>query len=546
MPSRVNRSISRALLTALALLATGGMSLESRSQTPDPAAEEHRCRGYVRQCLDTLIKHGRDRYGPVQTPIFMSIIDVRTLESPEVPELYDGLVRTEGRRHRRAEGGANLWNDQATLRAMYKMSELTGDDKYSEAADAYIKSYTQRAAKTDGLLIWGSHSFYNCYTDEPDGQQFRDDPRYPDPLIKIGTFVHETLIRHPQWEQMNRVAPDAVRKEIDGIWVWHIVDKTTGVSNRHDDMGGPDHAVQGDYGYSSGSFALAFSYMYHATGEWHWLDKARIVAEWHWRNRHPQTSLIAQAPASASIGYNGRHCMTSEVGPYAAQLLHCYEYTRDPFFRQAATTYIKAYDRHAWDESKGTYYAMLRLDGRPVTDIEQIGRDERNQWIPLGHVNVWRTTVFPFEFPVIAAQSSVYAWELSDEDPAKRDPELLRIAERWAKVIKDALPPQPGHRQADSDLIDAMPALKETGGTYAENYGRAISFFVHLYRATGNEEYLRTAETLADETIEKLWDNGLFKGHPAKPYYDALDGVGLLLLALLDLDEPNQPMDAAF
>ena len=37
--------------------------------------------------------------------------------------------------------------------------------------------------------------------------------------------------------------------------------------------------------------------------------------------------------------------------------------------------------------------------------------------------------------------------------------------------------------------------------------------------------------------MSKLYYNGLFRGHPAKPYYEATDGVGFLLYALLELDQ---------
>jgi hypothetical protein len=48
---------------------------------------------------------------------------------------------------------------------------------------------------------------------------------------------------------------------------------------------------------------------------------------------------------------------------------------------------------------------------------------------------------------------------------------------------------------------------------------------------------LDNARALADESIEKLYHKGLFRGHPAKPYYEAMDGVGNLLYALLELDQ---------
>ena len=91
-----------------------------------------------------------------------------------------------------------------------------------------------------------------------------------------------------------------------------------------------------------------------------------------------------------------------------------------------------------------------------------------------------------------------------------------------------------------------MPHVSKTGGTYAENYGRTISFFVHLYRATQKQHYLDIAENVAREAVEKLYENGLFKGHPAKPYYEATNGVGLLLHALLELAAPSEPMAGAF
>ena len=48
---------------------------------------------------------------------------------------------------------------------------------------------------------------------------------------------------------------------------------------------------------------------------------------------------------------------------------------------------------------------------------------------------------------------------------------------------------------------------------------------------------MNEARKFADKAIEKLCHKGLFRGHPAKPYYEAMDGVGYLLYALLELDQ---------
>jgi hypothetical protein len=57
-----------------------------------------------------------------------------------------------------------------------------------------------------------------------------------------------------------------------------------------------------------------------------------------------------------------------------------------------------------------------------------------------------------------------------------------------------------------------------------------------MYASTNDSKYLRLAKKFADEAIEKLYVNGMFKGHPAKPYYESIDGVGNLLYALIELD----------
>ncbi len=182
---------------------------------------------------------------------------------------------------------------------------------------------------------------------------------------------------------------------------------------------------------------------------------------------------------------------------------------------------------------KGPAGPYDRSAGQTTKDTSNYGA-----WAPTGHVDIWRTSIFSYEFPLISAQAAIYAYEQS------ADPQLLRIAKRWAAAIERELPPTTGRRWT-SELEAAMPRAR-TGGTYAENYGRAISFFVHLHRAANERRYLEQAEILAREAVENLFENGLFKGHPAKSYYEATNGVGLLLHALLELDSPKTNLGGAF
>ena len=471
-------------------------------------------RTYVATCLDTLVEHGTDRYGPIKTAMLMSILDVERRESPEKPLLLDGNVFGEERPQRRNPRGSNLWYDQATLRVMYRLSGMTGERKYADAADRYIDAVFQHAVKENGLLVWGSHIFYDAYADKPGGD---GDGRGP----------HEILVYHPEWAELYRRNPAGTRREIDGIWEWHIVGKRTGQHNRHDDK-----SVGCDFAFSGGSFALACAFLYGQTKEKEYLERAKIIAGWHWRHRHPRTGLLPDAPSTGGR-YDATHCFTTIPGPFASQLLRCYELTGDTWFRDVAVACLKAYDTWGYDRTAQTYYAMIKLDGTPVT--AQPRGSGYDAWAPTGHVDIWKNTIYSYEWPLVAAQSCIYGYELTATEGRNGDPQLLEAALRWVKAIETELPPKAGRRWR-AELEAAMPDLRRTGGTYAEDYGRTISFFVHLYHATGEPRYLGLAETVAREAVSKLYVNGLFKGHPAKPYYEGTNGVGILLHALLELD----------
>lgn len=482
--------------------------------------------GLVRGCADALIEHGRDRYGEVHAPIFMSNLDPETLTSPRELPLLDGLVRTEGRGHRRNPGGSDLWEDQTLLRVLVKLTELTGDEKYKQAAEDYIEAFFGSATKPDtGLLTWGTHLYWDAFEDRPGGD---GDGRGP----------HEILIREPDWELMWSVSPEAVAREIEGLWEWHVVDKQTGLFNRHDDKAeGCDFAFQGS------ELILAFAFMHKQTGETKWRDRARLIADWHWNHRNPETNLCADAPGIEGR-FDGTHHVTTIAGPYCALLLRAYAMTDDAFYRDRALAHLRAYHRYGWDEEAKSFWGMLALDGTPVK--EDPNRKPRDidvyeDFMPRGHVEVWRTIMYSYEFPLIAAQSYAYAAELTG------DAEMIEATKKWADVIERELPPKAGHRWKHL-LAEALPGLEERGGTYAENYGRAIDFFLRAAKVTGEERYEEIARELGAEAVAKLHHSksGLFVGHASKPMYEATDGVGYLLWALLQLHDNARPLEPNF
>ncbi len=494
------------LLISLCVSMGGAAPAATDGALPEQKAERYLAS--VRTCLDNLLEHGTDRYGPVHTPMLMSIIDVRDHTSPREPDVLDGLIRSEGRLHRRNPGGCDLWDDQPLLRTMVAVSAATQDLRYAEAADAYIRAYLERAKKKNGLLAWGSHIYYDAYKDAPAGDQ-------------DGAGPHEILVLCPDWERMWQVDPEGVRGEIERIWEWHIVDKETGLHNRHDDK-----RPGCDFAFSGGEFGYAFAFLYAQTKDPTHLQWAQTTFGRHWHTRHRTTNLAPDAPGTGNR-YDAHHCFTTLPGPHAALLLKAFEATGDPWFKDLALAHIKAYLQYGWDAQAQQYHGMLALDGTPVPRQKRSDQGY-DVWKPTGPIDVWRAIMFSYEFPIVAAQTAVYAYALTGDEAA------FEAARNWAVNIRAHMPPSCGRRWGQ-EIAEALPEAEAKGGTYAENYGRAISFFLHLYRATGDERDLAMAVTLADEAVEKLYENGWFKGHPAKPYYESTDGVAYLLYALIEL-----------
>ena len=74
-----------------------------------------------------------------------------------------------------------------------------------------------------------------------------------------------------------------------------------------------------------------------------------------------------------------------------------------------------------------------------------------------------------------------------------------------------------------------MPARGGRGG-YAEHYGRNIHYLWRCGRVLGMEESTALAHRVAREALDVLWDGAMFRSHPGEHRYDAVDGVGWLVM----------------
>jgi hypothetical protein len=80
--------------------------------------------------------------------------------------------------------------------------------------------------------------------------------------------------------------------------------------------------------------------------------------------------------------------------------------------------------------------------------------------------------------------------------------------------------------------VGGSPGRKGTWA-YAESYGRCIHFLTRAGLRLGEDRLLADARALADEAVDRLWEDGMFQGRPDSHLYESVDGVGFLLLALM-------------
>jgi hypothetical protein len=470
---------------------------------------------YVEKSMDILMEHGTDKYGDVHAPLLVSILDVDTRTCPEIPEKLDEYFRVT-RRDRRSPAGSNLLTDQPTLKAMYALSDITGNGDYADFADRYAAYVMKNLVDEQGFFWWGWHRHYDVFKDSREGHN-------PN-MAKWGQTVlpHEIhAINGIAWDRLWAVDKGAVTEEIEAIWRWHVINKESGEINRHGD------GNKGcDFTMSGGAFIEAFAFMYSKTTDRHWLDRARLVADYYWKRRDPKTNLLPERPNAGKHRFDGGSFVTSITGLYCHSLLKAYEMTKETSFRDHAVAYLKAYARLGFDEPSGKFWGALQMDGKHVPGPRL--KSGYAQYEPRGFLDLWEPYAAGYQYAIYTAQAYAHAYELTEE------PVFLTTAERFAAWIKKTPPGTPEAANTWYDDYSNGPGRK---GTYAGKYGRTISFFLHLYVVTGERRYLDHARALADTAIEKLYHKGLFRGHPAKPYYEAMDGVGYLLYALLELDQ---------
>lgn len=250
----------------------------------------------ARAFVDTLLEKGTDRYGAVHSPLLASMLDLETMSLPAVK--LEALVAGSGGQVRavghglpeapagirpgdRAPIGANVEHDIMLLRSMYVLSELTGEARYAQHADAMLRFWLLNCqSPATGLMASGEHMSWN----------FHQEKAYGD--------VHEVYRRFPFFDQLYAVDPYRALRIADGMWMSQIGNKKRGDFSRHarwseyragvggaPDMGFPRHA---------GFYIWAYANAYAQSRDPKFIERIEVLVESRTSLRMQPWSLILE------------------------------------------------------------------------------------------------------------------------------------------------------------------------------------------------------------------------------------------------------------
>ena len=179
-----------------------------------------------------MMARGTDRYGTVHSPLFAASLDLETLSlpNPSAPEEFfqtrTGQIRAIGfgfpgppvgvRSADRAPLGNNLEHDIMLLKTMYRLSEITGEKRYADHAEAYLRFWLLNCqSPATGLMASGEHMSWDFVRE------------------RAYANVHETFRRFPFHDQLYAIDPYRALRVADALWLSKMGNKKVGDFSRH-------------------------------------------------------------------------------------------------------------------------------------------------------------------------------------------------------------------------------------------------------------------------------------------------------------------------
>jgi len=528
------------------LVATAALGLSAcTSDAPEPSAGAAELQApyleTVQTFADNVLERGRDRYGELHSPLFADGINVDTGE----PVRWDG------------DGWilSNFGSQQNLMRVLTSLSELTGEEKYRQAAVEATQYMFDHHSDNNGLLYWGGHQFVDLETMT---HHFEGRP-------------HELKNNFPHYDFLWDVDPEATRRMLRAMWNAHVLDWGKLDLNRHADFNGEmgrlwDHEFEQPEPFYEGRGLTFINFgtdMLQAAMSLYFLDGdegARLwgnrLFEQYVRARHPDTGLgvyqysqpeqrdtpPAEGPLEGRLTFSqygdraknqfgavygdvalegnalwgGR--MISLYGRNPIMTLHIAEQLAGTEAGETMLDWtldgMRAYARHAY-VAEQNHFRPMWADGTDLSDAVMPRTGYYGQ----------KGDAFPkLEPDGVLALAYARAARLSGGDP-----EIWHVIRHM--MIGQAL----GDPGVD---VQARPQLNPDTGHSDPDMLVAV---LELQRATGRDEYFQLADRIADNILDQRWHDGFFKpsGDHINARFDDPEPLALLTLEAVRQGRPE-------
>jgi len=156
----------------------------------------------VQRYTDALIEHGTDSFGHKHSPMLLSLMHRTKLEPFNSMPLAPSGIRPGDRV---TTHGSNVNLDQNMYRVLYTLSEITGDSKYSKAADAALSEFLAVSPSPETkLFAWGEHLCWDLQADAWGTHESK--------------AIHEPKRSTVLFEKFYELNPEAIINYCDGLW----------------------------------------------------------------------------------------------------------------------------------------------------------------------------------------------------------------------------------------------------------------------------------------------------------------------------------------
>ncbi len=451
----------------------------------------------VKSYADALLEHGRDTYGRVNSPLFATTLDRKTLKKFEGEELeriwHIRLKDWENWRIRNRDRmltGANPMHDQNLYQILYALMEITGDKRYAEEADKTIKWFFENCqSPVTGLMAWGEHMGWDFNTETL--ITWKKGSHHGGKMQEYNT--HEFARPWVLWERSFELAPEVCAKFALGLWEHQIADHNTGNFSRHANYEIHQTFKDSEYPRHGGFYIATWAEAYERTRAPVFAKAIDTLVQYFDGRRSPQSGAI---PAESAPRSKGKVLWSTSNLSLAIDLWESAQKMPDELarkMRQCASRTDDVFLKLGHDLKRGGKGFLLSAHTDTLQPQEQGAYS--GPWGNAGTANLC----------------------------------LLR----YRQVKLD------GHKKLALDAanlyLDGEPEIKFA--LHPGTLGQIVYLMVGAYELTGQKQYLDRADYFAQRAIELFLtdDSPLPKATSKHTHYEAVTGSDTLMMALLKL-----------